>query len=410
MAPEFTLPPRFIDDLIDQHWEKEPAHFRKPFSVPLLSSQETFGCLVAGRHRTLRDAGGPPAFRFYIGNRLLQSDVAPFEPRADDRSIEGYIERLREMVGKDHFGLTANEFHCGDPAIAKRLRSLLRPIYAKRGVGPHFAESFCFMGNYPVSPFGVHIDSASNLTYVVRGKKRYRLFKRSVLDQARHVHSTTQYGPFLDQAVTFEAEEGDLVYWPSGTWHVAEHTGTDVAVSVGLVVYMVRQPFELLSTAAVRALRRRDPSKSPLLFDAAIPATGGEVPALPQPIADLFQAGSAFASDLDLETQRLWLERLSCCSVDESLVPAERPTLRPTDRIGVDPDHPLLWAPSGDRIVVAVRGNSVVVPCREPTVRALQKLSEGEPCQVESLQALAGDPDVLSVLETLATIHAFRVP
>jgi hypothetical protein len=411
MSPEFVLPREFIDDLIEKNWEKEPGHFRRPFSVPLLSPEETFRCVVAGRQRVLRDAGGPPAFRFYVGNRLLQSDVSPFEPRPSDGSLDGYIDRVKGMVGDDHFGLTANEFHCGDPAIAGRLRGLLRPVYEKRGVGPHFAESFCFMGNYPVSPFGVHIDSASNMTYVVRGKKRYRLFKRSVLDDATEVHSTTKYGPYVDRGVTFEAEEGDLVYWPAGTWHVAEHSGTDVAVSVGLVVYMVRQPYELLGTATARALRKRGPSKTPLLSEATLPPQGGEVASLPSSIADIVEARSGFASEVELETRRLWLERLSCLSLDEALLPAAAPMLKPSDSVIVDPEHPLLWARSGDDIVAAAQGDSVVLPSNEIVVRTLQKLCDGAPCTVESLQALAIDaaPSVTSVLERLATIHAIVV-
>jgi len=409
--PEFVLPRPFIDELLERHWEKEPGHFRNPFPVPLLSAQETFRCVVAGRQRILRESGGPPAFRFYVGNRLLQSDLGPYEPAATDGSLDGYIERVRRMVGEEHFGLTANEFHCGDPAIARKLRGLLRPIYAQRGIGPHFAESFCFMGNYPVSPFGVHIDSASNLTYVVRGKKRYRLFKRSVLDDAKEVHSTTKYGPYIERAVTFEAEEGDLVYWPAGTWHVAEHTGTDVAVSVGVVVYMVRQPYELLGTATARALRKRDPGRAPLLFAATTPTAGGEVPSLPGPLADLVEARSGFASDVELETRRLWLERLSCVSLDESLLPTAAPIFQFSDSVALDPEHPLLWARSGDHIVAAARGDSVVLPNRDVVVRTLQTLNEGVPCRVEALQSLAADagPDVTRVLERLATIRAVVV-
>ncbi|HEX4341226.1 MAG TPA: cupin domain-containing protein [Polyangiaceae bacterium] len=410
MASEFVAPRKFVDELLERHWEQEPGIFRQPFPAPLLSPEETFRCMVAGRRRVLRDSGGPPAFRFYIGNRLLQSDVVPFEPRPVDDTLDGYIERIKSMVGDDHFGLTANEFHCGDPAIARKLRGLLRPIYEKRGVGPHFAESFCFMGNYPVSPFGVHIDSASNLTYIVRGKKRYRLFKRAVLDTATEVHSTTKYGPYLDRGTTFEAEEGDLVYWPSGTWHVAEHTGSDVAVSVGLVVYMVRQPYELLATATGRALRNRGPSPTPLLFEATT-TKGGEVPSLPGPIADLVEPKAGVTSDVALETRRLWLERLSCLSLDEALPQASSPALQPGDSVAMDPDYPFLWSRSGERVVAAARGDSVVLPNREAVVRTLEKLSSGEPCRVDALQALTTDtdPSVTWVLERLATIHAIVV-
>ena len=409
MSSEFVLPRDFIDGLLEKNWEREPGIFRKPFPVPLLSAEETFRCLVAGRQRVLRGAGGPPPFRFYVGNRLLQSDLAPFEPTAADGSIETYIERLQGLVGDDRFGLTANEFHCGDEAIAKRLRSLLRPIYEKRGIGPHFAESFCFMGNYPVSPFGVHIDSASNLTYIVRGKKRYRLFARSVLDDAKEVHSTSKYGPYLDRATTLEAEAGDLVYWPAGTWHVAEHATTDVAVSVGLVVYMVRQPYELLTTATARALSRRDASRVALQFPATLPASGGEVPALPGPLADLVEARSGFASQVELETRRLWLERLSCLSLDESLMPLPAPSLTPEDTVSVDPEHPLMWARSGEHVVAAARGNSVVLPASDVVVRTLQKLGEGHPCRVGSLTESSAVPEVVGVLERLATIRAVVV-
>src|SRR5262249_2789581 len=159
----------------------------------------------AGRDRTLRDSGRPPSFRFFIDKGLLQSDVGRYEPRPSDGSIDGYVERLRSLLGESRFGLTANEFHCSSGVLAKRLRALLRPIYERFGMDPHFTESFCFIGNSPITPFGIHIDQASNLTYVVKGKKRYRLIPGPVLKDEPHVHCTSDYGPYLDRGVTLEA-------------------------------------------------------------------------------------------------------------------------------------------------------------------------------------------------------------
>jgi len=158
-------------------------------------------------------------------------------------------------------------------------------------------------------------------------------------------------------------------------------------------------------------LRKRDPGRAPLLFAATTPTAGGEVPSLPGPLADLVEARSGFASDVELETRRLWLERLSCVSLDESLLPTAAPIFQFSDSVALDPEHPLLWARSGDHIVAAARGDSVVLPNRDVVVRTLQTLNEGVPCRVEALQSLAADagPDVTRVLERLATIRAVVV-
>src|SRR5207245_3009425 len=98
------------------------------------------------------------------------------------------------------------------------------------------ADVELFVSNNRLTPFGIHRDPASNFTLVVQGRKRMRLWPEAFFTR-RPPMDAESYAAHLGQALTLEGEPGDLLYWPSSYWHVAESDG-DLSVTMNICLYL----------------------------------------------------------------------------------------------------------------------------------------------------------------------------
>src|SRR5205814_1147561 len=127
------------------------------------------------------------------------------------------------------FRLTDLQAH--DIVLFRRLAEFLRGLFRNLSELRR-AQTVIFVGNYEYTPPGVHTDPDPIFQYVVHGKKRACFWPREVWEkEPRDPHSASRY---LEDATIFDVEEGDLVYWPMGQYHVFASSGFSVGLSIGL--------------------------------------------------------------------------------------------------------------------------------------------------------------------------------
>lgn len=155
-------------------------------------------------------------------------------PRINDVSISRYAERVTNQLDGQKFALILNGlFFSHQPELWLRARSFLHDFLQL--VPNQFWCSVLFAGNYDRTPFGVHQDNKSTFQFIIAGRKRMRLWTNEFVEKHPEIRWTHNYKRFLDDAITLEAEAGDVMFWDKSYWHIGESAeGLSIGLSIGL--------------------------------------------------------------------------------------------------------------------------------------------------------------------------------
>lgn len=214
-----------------ESWDRRPVLVRgagEPFA-----EHEVFAAAVAVSTRRGPDA--MPAFTQFTVDRDQLAEPAGLLPEAADGSFEGYERRMREALHGRRYALVAQRFHELHPPQWARERDFYAGLWERVGQPVQGAITALFHGSYEHSPAGVHRDRYATFMFVLRGRKRMRLWAEC--PWSRSVTTMLDYGAYLGSSFVVEVGPGDLLYWPSRFYHVGENCGDGGAatsVNVGV--------------------------------------------------------------------------------------------------------------------------------------------------------------------------------
>lgn len=234
-APVF-LSSEFWAEFAAEIWEKRPALYRQPFAPPLVAPAELFRATLRAS-RLYRDEAEDVPLSFYIEHARVVASVADYLPTAADKNMERYARRISRMLDGRRFALIIEDIQAYSPSLWRRFTSFLGPLdEAIPEVGAR-RKATVFIGDYAMTPSGLHVGTSGNFKFVVSGRKRMRLWPDAFFRGRKGVNHTTHVEPFLRKATTLEAAPGDIIYWPSDQWHVGEALG-GLAVSISLAIFV----------------------------------------------------------------------------------------------------------------------------------------------------------------------------
>ncbi len=296
-APAFSLgePARgcefsrqFWSQFAREHWEKKPALLRRPFDRPLIAPAEMFQAALDACKCYRSDPESVP-LSFYIEHERKTASIDEYLPVAADEDLEGYASRISGRLRGQRFALIIEHIQAHAPEIWERFRHFLRGLDGAVPVAGVNRKATVFIGDYGMTPSGLHVGTSGNFKFVVSGRKRVRLWPNEFFRGRKGVNHTKRIEPFLGDATTIEGEPGDVIYWPSDQWHVGEAIGGP-AVSVSLAIFVhsrARQPSAAEGRSAIATRLNRK--------------TGGgfaRVPR-PQPVRRLSENATVTAIGLD---------------------------------------------------------------------------------------------------------------
>lgn len=99
-------------------------------------------------------------------------------------------------------------------------------LYRNVGFPNRFSEIGLYLGNYKKTPFGVHVDSCGVFSFPVVGKKIFRLWTSAYAKKNPSLDRAFKYDKHKKYSQVLEAQSGDMTYWPSSAWHIAESDGS----------------------------------------------------------------------------------------------------------------------------------------------------------------------------------------
>jgi len=221
---------------------------KSEFAQPIATEAEAFEWLRAvSRFLTTKLSSSQPAeaqsqmpTRIFVEGRLLQKDFAPFLVQPSDRSFAAYIRRVTETSGGERFGIAINDIQIVSQELWARARELATTYKGFAG-NRDIVRVSAFLGNYPRSGFGVHLDEHHRhvLQYGVTGNKRMRFWSRAFVSSHPKAHrqflSASDYDGFIGDSITLDGSAGDWLCWPGTYWHVGETIRDEAHYSLSFV-------------------------------------------------------------------------------------------------------------------------------------------------------------------------------
>ena len=243
MSAEFVLPSDFWSQFVTHRWGKIPFVIKKPFPQPLATAHEVF---LATRHAAdqFRAGGSSVRIRFYMEDGF-SLQPAPYLPDSNDHSAEAYAARVTGKIDGRCFGLILNGFQAYDAELWRRVREFLRGLLTEISIQP-MVEGVLFFGNYDKTPQGIHKDpvrfscsSSKGARRCISGRKNS--FTREITTRG----CDSDLPSFVVMPSCLKGEPGDVIYWPSGYWHVGESVG-GLSLSLSLALKPLQPSSEIL--------------------------------------------------------------------------------------------------------------------------------------------------------------------
>lgn len=359
----WTLPDDFWASFHRTHWERQGCVIRRPLSLPLLTAEELFDCLVAASDR-FRAGDRLVQLELCVEHAQLLADVGRHLPERADGSAAGWARRVTGLLGGRTFGLVVEDVQAYYPALWLRLRDALGGLLARTGL-PALAKATVFLGNYESTPFGLHRGSSGNLMFVVEGPKRMRTWPDAYFRGKEDYTYRLDYHAHDPHSIVLDAEAGDVIYWPSDYWHVGERVGEGMSSAVSVALFMDRDPAEELLARARPFVRRH------------VRMAEGPEAALANAAAD-----PAFARELRAAA----LRHATALGFARPPAPLPPTVLGDDEVVRGSREHPVRWTDlGGGTLAVAACGHAFGLTA-SPLARALlERLADGGPHRVGDL-------------------------
>lgn len=237
------------------YWEKKPL-LAKKFDSPVaeIKEEHIFKMLVeySDHCRKIKSADG---FKFYIDGQIQYDDeTLQVLPEKKDKTLQGYNQRMEEIF--DDYCLVCDELLQVNQENSAKLKSFTETLFTHVGFPNRFSEIGLYLGNYRQTPFGVHVDGCGVFSFPVVGQKTFRLWTPEFARKNPTLDRTHEYSKFKKNSETMIASAGDMTYWPSSAWHIAESDGS-FSATWSLGVWVDRTHQENVETALKPLLKTK---------------------------------------------------------------------------------------------------------------------------------------------------------
>jgi ribosomal protein L16 Arg81 hydroxylase len=401
---------KFWHGFAKNHWEKKPLFVKNlQSSLREISADEVFNLLVLYSDHC-RKLNNPEGFKFYIGGfKCGAEDVLQVLPEKTDKSLLGYHARMQALFSD--YCLVCDELLSVNHKKQHLLTDFTDELYRHVGFPNRFSEMGLYLGNYRKTPFGIHVDSCGVFSFPVVGTKSFRLWTSAYAKKNPGLDRAFKYDKYKKDSQLLQASPGDMTYWPSSAWHIAESDGSFSATwSLGV---WVNQPHkELLSESLKDLIEKKSgaAADTPTTHFKTLHSGAGEVTELPE----------SYLQAID------WLQKLSLLELQESFLKSwmkhislqgfktvPRIDFKISAKSHIQLRHQrslVLWQQSltsKKNIIFSFGGVLVESAKSKDLLKLIKALNAGEACQISSYLKGPHKKKDLAALQMLADAGAF---
>jgi hypothetical protein len=214
--------------------------------APGLSMESAWSAVQAVARRVERVGNADELLKTALDGQPVTEDVTTFPGATETASA--WIERMKSRAERDGtVYLYARELTLYDRRIFDALLTELGDLLQEHGLVRGNTDIEAFLGDYRVTPRGIHREQCGNSHLVLWGSKYMHLWHgeewipedvaRLDADGATAV-DPEEYLPDVEvddvasRGVSLLASAGQMFTWDAGTWHVGETVGPAFAVNI----------------------------------------------------------------------------------------------------------------------------------------------------------------------------------
>jgi 50S ribosomal protein L16 3-hydroxylase len=407
----------FWSDFAARYWEQSPLVADSPVQA-ITNTKDIFTALLTYAERCRKGIVSDIELRWLFNHQETKRprlgtrhDYRKYLAHQQDNSLDGYDRRLTSEGITSYF-LQLADYHIYDSEIWNRIREFTTGLYEKTCMPGQKAWCDVVIGRYDCTPFGVHLDGASNFAFGIEGTKTIHLWKPEFYQREMASRDPYDYQPYLSQATTLEITPGKMVYWPSQYWHVAEADG-DFSVVLNVAFYVKGSAVEPLLDSLSAQLRARlgeNDSISRYPFNRTQPLENSvEIPSSLLHAADALKR-IAEGSGLEHALAVIWLQKLTGLGFRRAILPQSHSPLCNHAMIRVDPKYPILYLRLSDNtLVCSANGHYLKTTSHPNVIELLRRLNSGRAARVGDLVSSYADgfvydtESIRGLLETFVT-------
>lgn len=299
-------------DFAELYWEHQAVLLgeEQAKALPRVSVDELFGAVVSCCEDFCR--GGRQKVRFYSDDQeldLLGGGHQRLLPARRDGSFAAYNARLMDLEGLPNYALVVADWHQFNRALWERILSAVQGLAAVVGISHARMDTQVFLGTYKTTPFGVHVDRTSGFHFPVAGTKTMRFWPDRFAQATPELRGALRYERYLEQSTALSARPGQVLYWPSSDWHVAESDG-EFSVTWGFG-YWLGDGMTSLALEALAQLLMETPGRCRAVPRSALVEEAREL----REVDTLVDKLARLSADprLRAAVARGWLEHFSAC-------------------------------------------------------------------------------------------------
>lgn len=303
---------KFWSDFAKNTWEKKPLVLKNVKSGLLEMGEAAIFDLIVLYSNRCRKLKNPEGFKFYInGQKAYDEDVLQVLPVKKDKSLLGYHARMKAIFSD--YCLVCDELLKSNLENQALLTDFTDELYRHVGFPNRFSEMGLYLGNYRKTPFGVHVDRCGVFSFPVTGVKKFRLWTAEFVQKNPALDRAFEYSKYKKDSLLMEVGPGDMTYWPSSAWHIAESDGSFSATwSLGVWVDKPHQECFSQSLKELLAKKSGAQGATPTTAFKKLHEVTGEVRELPAAYGQSIQIlQSLSASELQETFLKSWMIHIS---------------------------------------------------------------------------------------------------
>jgi len=177
-------------------------------------------------------------YRVYVDGLLLEPNQMLHVYDHPPRKGESLADWARRTFEDKNFGMIINQCERFNLELSNMMAFKLAPLLEKTGIPTEGIIFHLFIGNYDVTPLGIHVDSPGrSAIHFHLGPGPKTMYTWNAKEYLSLVGEASCNNKDLDKYIPVATRssfgEGDLYYMPENTYHV----GTQEGLSIGLVCW-----------------------------------------------------------------------------------------------------------------------------------------------------------------------------
>lgn len=370
----------FWNNFTKIYWEKKPVYLKKAHSsLSQIGSEKIFDWLV--QYSDLcRETNTCQGLKFYInGESQYQDEVLQSLPVKTDKSLLGYHQRMEKLF--PDYCLVCDELIQVSGSDWNLLGDFLKGLYDCIGLSNRQSEIGLYLGNYKKTPFGVHVDGCGVISIPVVGTKKFRLWSDTYVKRNPDLELAFDYKKHVKHSDVIVASVGDITYWPSKSWHIAESDGKfSATLSIGI---WVDQPLtdvlgQLMTDLIVKNSgleQQQNFIKSKKSIDSK-----GQLTKLPSTLKkSILKMEALSKNEMSDAITTYWLSLNSRNGFKSAVRPDIKLNLNRKGKMQLVPGYPILWAKlKSGLLCLASHGQLIYLKNTPEAVRFIKILNSGK--------------------------------